>query len=122
MRKAPVNELQLETDVVEGYPRLRLHGEGERCGAASLQRSIQELLADGSDRLIVDTRDLMFLHPACVETLASVAKELAECGGTLVLIDSCLPVERALKLMGLERVVPVLPTTARAVAYLDGLD
>jgi anti-anti-sigma factor len=119
MRKTWERELQIDVGESEGYCCVRLSGEGERCGSVVLGGALQKLLQDGRDHTIVDTRDILFLHPQCVEALADAARLYSQAGGALVVVDQSLPVERALKLLNLEHFVPVFRTPAQAIEYLD---
>jgi anti-anti-sigma regulatory factor len=54
-----------------------------------------------------------------VTAIEAVLQRLAGEGGGLVIVDRCAPVERALKLMGLEQLTHVVPSLPEAVRYLE---
>jgi anti-anti-sigma factor len=119
MRKAWSETLQVKVEQVEGYPCVRLTGEGECAGAEVLEGVIQGLLDDGQHRVVLDTRDVRFLNQRCYEALEAAVRNLEEEGGLMVVVDQSLPVERTLKLLDIERLVHVVPSVSQATAYLD---
>lgn len=112
------NTLELEVEEAAGFPSIRLHGEGERRGAARLRELAEELIRNGKTDIIVDARGVRFLDPDSAEALSAVMARLEEEGGALVIIDQSQPVERALKLLGMEQLAHVVATPEQAVRYL----
>ena len=119
MRRAWSKALQLELSEVDGYPCIRLAGEGECRGAELLEQALDHVIAQGHQKVILDTRDILFLDPVCYEVLASAIQRLEREGGLLVVVDQSLPVERTLKLLNLEQLVHVVPAVSQATTYLD---
>jgi anti-anti-sigma factor len=119
MKQVWCDTLEVEVEEKEGYPCVRLHGEGERRGAERLAQAIERLIAEGSTDVIVDARSVRFLDPHCARALEEALQRLQEEGGTLVLVDQSPPVERTLKLLGLEQRAHVAPTVSQAVHYLE---
>lgn len=119
MKPVWAETLRLDVVEVDGYPCVRLTGEGEQCGADTLERAFETLIRRGMTRVVLDTRDVRFLDPQCYEALESVVHKLEATGGLLVVVDQSLPVERTLKLLDVERLAPVVPTISQATTYLD---
>lgn len=119
MKQVWCDTLEVEVDEKEGYPCVRLHGEGERHGAARLTEAIEQLIGAGHTDVIIDARSVRFLDPDCAQALQAAMERLQEEGGTLVLVDQSPPVERALKLLGLDQHAHVASTLSQAVHFLE---
>jgi anti-anti-sigma regulatory factor len=119
MKKVWTDQLDVELDETNAYPCLRLLGAGERTGAERFTRMADELIEAGHTQIILDARSMRFLDPECVTAIEAVVQRLAGEGGGLVIVDRCAPVERALKLMGLEQLTHVVPSLPEAVRYLE---
>jgi anti-anti-sigma factor len=119
MRQAYAEAFGMELKQACGFPVIHLSGEGDERACELLESAISELSVRGYTRIILDTRDLRFLTPPCLETLEDLATRLEHEGGLLVAFDQCLPVERTLKLLGLERCIHVVPTLAQAADLLN---
>lgn len=119
MKPVWCDTLEVEVDEQEGYPCVRLHGEGERRGAARLTEEIERLIGAGHTHVIIDARGVRFLDPSCAQALEAAWERLKEEGGTFVLVDHSPPVERALKLLGLDQLAQVASTPSQAVRFLE---
>ncbi|MFN3653290.1 MAG: STAS domain-containing protein [Armatimonadota bacterium] len=122
MPRVQQEPLELNVYRVDGYPCLRLTGEGDPQGADRLEAACRELMLAGHHRMVVDARDVQFFDPDCARRLEEICQELQEEGGGMVLVDRSLPVERSLKLVGLDRCVPVAASIAEATRCLDLLE
>ncbi len=118
MKQVWLKRLAIDVSQVEGFPCIRIEGEGEPHGAKLLEQTFEELLENQHTHVIVDTREVRFLDPSCFLAIQSAADRLDGEGGCLVLVDQCLPVERALKLLGLDKIAHVMPTVSQACSYL----
>ena len=119
MRDCWSDTLDVEVTEESGYPCLHLSGEGERAGAGRFTRIAEALVDAGHTQLILDARGIRFLDPECAATIEALRQRLEEEGGALVIVDRCQPVERALKLMGLDLVTHVVPSLSQAVCCLE---
>jgi anti-anti-sigma factor len=119
MKQAWPETLGIAVHNVDGYPCLKFTGEGECNGARHLEQVLNGLIEEGHTRIILDTREMRFLDPSCAESLVRVFRRLEGEGGTMVVVDSCLPLERALKLLTLEQLAHVVPSISQAMAYLE---
>ena len=119
MKQALEEQLTVEAAQVGDFPCLRLRGDADRAGARLLREALSGLLALNADRALVDTRNLRFLDLHCCKVLEEAAARFQERGGVLVVVDSSLPVERTLKLLDVEHLVPVLPSIPQALDLLE---
>jgi anti-anti-sigma factor len=117
-REVWTDSLELEIQEAAGYPCIRLLGEGERGGAERLRQAIESLIEEGRPEVIIDARGVRFLDPDSAEVLAGVMERLEEAGGALVIVDQSKPVERALRLLGMEQLAHVVSTPEEAASYL----
>src|SRR6476619_7058995 len=108
----------VELDEVDGFPRLRLCGECGSVTAGQLQTRLNGLIDDGRLQILLDTRDVSYLDPACYAILTDAIARVRAAGGSVVIVDQSPPVERILKLLNLEAESQVVPTTSQAVGYL----
>lgn len=111
--------LRLEVQDAAGFPSIRLHGEGEPRGAAMLKEAVETLIRSGRKEVMIDARNLSFLDPDSAEVLSAAMELLEEQGGVMVIVDQTQPVERALRLLGLEQLVHVVRTPEQAARYLS---
>jgi anti-anti-sigma factor len=118
MKQALSEQLEVEVGQTAGYPCIRMVGEGEPQGAQRLEQALAEIATAGHARLILDMRDVRFLDTACCEAVKAAVERAEEEGGCVVVVDQSLPLERALKLMGLEKITHVVPTLSEATRYL----
>jgi anti-anti-sigma factor len=121
MQPRQTTRLGLTPDQLRGYPCVRLDGEGDGASAARLRAALHRLVEHGHMKLMLDVRGLRFFDLHCSEVLEEFAEQFVGAGGSLVLIDDSLPLERALKYPDLEELVYVAPTPTQAAACLDRL-
>lgn len=119
MNPAWCDTLAVAVDEQAGYPCLRLHGEGEPRGATRLTQAVERLIECGQTHVIIDARRVRFLDLDCALALQAALVRLQEEGGAGVLIDQSPPVERALKLLGVDQHAHVVTSLAQAVYYLE---
>jgi anti-anti-sigma factor len=118
-QKVCSSTLHLEIQEAAGFPSIKLHGEGEHRGAEQLKEAVDELIRSGRTEVMIDARNLTFLDPESAEVLSAAMEQLEEQGGAMVIVDHTQPVERALRLLGLEQLVHVVRTPEQAARYLS---
>ena len=118
MKQALPNQLEFEVGETAGYVCVRVQGEGEAQGARRLEAALNELIGKGQIHLILDLRDIRFLDPVSCEAIKSAMERAEDEGGCIVVVDQSLPLERALKLLGLDKLAHVVPTISQATRYL----
>jgi anti-anti-sigma factor len=118
MRSPPPYSPAMALDVVDGFPRLRLCGECGNSTASKLQKQLDALINAGQLYILLDTRDVIYLDPSCFQILSDAIERVRAAGGSFVIVDQSPPVERILKLLNLEALSRVVPTTSQATAYL----
>jgi anti-anti-sigma factor len=105
-------------DEVDGFPRLRLCGDCVYSTADQLRERLNALIEAGRLQILLDTRDMSYLDPVCHGILSQAIERIREAGGAFVIVDQSPPVERILKLLNLEALSQVVPTTSQATSYL----
>jgi len=105
-------------DEVDGFPRLRLCGECGNATADQIRRGLESLIEAGRLEILLDTREVSYLNPACHGILSEAIGRVRAAGGAFVIVDQSSPVERILKLLNLEAHSQVVPTTSQATDYL----
>ena len=119
MKQALPNQLEFEVGETAGYVCVRVQGEGEPQGARRLETALTELISEGHRHVILDMRDIRFLDPVSCDAIKSALERAEEEGGRFVVVDQSLPLERALKLLGLDKLAHVVPTISQATRYLS---
>jgi anti-anti-sigma factor len=108
----------VEVDEVDGFPRLRLCGDCGNSIADQIGARLDALIDAGRLQILLDTRDVSYLDPACHGILSDAIARIRAAGGSFVIVDQSPPVERILKLLNLEALSQVVPTTNQATTYL----
>ena len=118
-RQALRHGLQVDVLQMEGYPCIRLRGEGGCDSAPTVSRVFERLMDSGYRRLMLDMREMRFMEPGCYEALKDAVLTVDDQGGVLAIVDDGLPVERTLKLLDLDRLAHVVPSPTQAAAWLS---
>ena len=84
--------------------------------AKPMRRVLEELLAAGKTRLVVDLRGVTYLDSAGVGELVRGMKRAREAGGDLRLCGVRREVLRIFKMTGLNKVMALYPTRKKAAA------
>src|SRR5262245_60093910 len=108
----------VEVDEVDGFPCVRLCGECGNSTASQIRQRLEDLIAAGRLQILLDTRDVSYLDPTCHDILSDAIERVRAAGGSFVIVDQSSPVERILKLLNLEALSQVVPTTSQATSYL----
>jgi anti-sigma B factor antagonist len=94
-------------------------GELVAARAAHTRQVLASLLVD--DRVVLDLSETTFIDSAGLGALIGGVRRFREKGGQVV-VSSCRPrVERLLRIVGFDRVVPLLPGLEEARATLDAM-
>lgn len=78
-------------------------------------------IVEGSNglRLILDFTDVTYVSSTFLGSLVRVNKRIKEAGGKLLLCGMADDIRKLFQITGLDRIVPILPTTAEAKAAND---
>ena len=110
MKKA-VNHLD------DGVAVLRLDGELNMVSAPAVRKSVADLVAAGSSRVVVDLSDVDFLDSSGLGALISGLKSTRQAGGDLRIASPGEQVRLVLRLTNMERVLIPYENPERAFAH-----
>ncbi|MBD2893243.1 STAS domain-containing protein [Actinomadura nitritigenes] len=104
----PTPSAQLRTTVRPGAPpRVVVAGELDILTAARLEELLTEIIENGSPRVEIDVRDLVFCDASGLGALVAVDEIAARRGGGLTLTNARPLLRRILRATGLDRRFPV---------------
>jgi len=92
-----------------------LCGELDVAEAAEARAFLLAAAIDGRGRLVVDVTDLVFVDASGLSTLAFVARQTAQDGGWLRLVDASPLLRRMLRIVDLTAVLPVYESVHAAI-------
>ena len=96
-----------------------LRGEFDVANVSSLRDQIDQALASGDD-LIFDLSETTFIDSSVIHTLCQTARRVDGRAQAVVLQTGAAPtIERALKICGIERVVPLAYDRKQAVELVE---
>ena len=87
-----------------------------------LIQSIDNLIASGTQRLVLDLETLPFINSAALGYLIKVQKVMKDLGGEVVLTRLRPAILNILQMTQLDRVFPAFETNEEAVDYHGGAD
>jgi anti-sigma B factor antagonist len=76
--------------------------------------------SEATENVIIDLRGLLYIDSAGINTLLDAHQRFTRAGRRIVLAAPSPMMERILKIVSLEQMVPVFPTVEAALASLDG--
>lgn len=98
---------------------LRLSGELDHDTAGPLRSALDEALAGGPRRLLLDLHELGFCDSTGINILLRRRLHADRAGGSLELAGLCPPVDRIFRITGADRVFTVHPDIDRALGRPD---
>jgi anti-sigma B factor antagonist len=84
------------------------------------EAQISQIIQMGSRKLILDFSKLDYIDSASIGMLTGVYKEMVEAGGQIRTVVALGPVAKVLKLIHMEKILPVDPDVATAQKALGG--
>lgn len=109
-------EVQLNLRRVDSVAILDVTGELDIYTSPKLRSAIQDLLAGGTARVVVNLANTSYLDSTALSVLTSALKQARDAGGTVVLVYTQPQVEKIFTITGLHEVFPVYRTESEAVA------
>jgi anti-anti-sigma factor len=97
-----VRPLQVEKTRNGSYARVALRGELDLSTVEKVETALRECLASEPTALALDLRQLIFLDSSGLRALVVAAEQAAERGVRFVLIRGPEPVQRVLRITGLD--------------------
>jgi anti-sigma B factor antagonist len=110
--------MQLRTEVSEiaGWTIVSVYGELDVATTPDLREQLIKLVAEGSNRLVLDLEGVDFLDSTGLGTIISILKRTRTHGGDLRLVCTQARITRLFEITGLDKAVPLLPSLDLAVA------
>ncbi|MBA3298466.1 MAG: STAS domain-containing protein [Thermoleophilaceae bacterium] len=106
-------EIDEQTHVIE------LGGEIDLYTAPEFKERMVELIEAGKKAIIVDLAQATFIDSTTLGVLVGGVKRLKPAGGSLVLVCTDENITKIFEITGLDRVFPIHPTRAEALASLE---
>ncbi|HEX6329902.1 MAG TPA: STAS domain-containing protein [Actinomycetota bacterium] len=107
-------ELRLQTRDESGWTVLDVVGEVDLSTAPTLRDRIEQLIADGTRRLVVSLEDVGFMDSSGLSALLAGYRRMQESDGALSLVCRDRAVLRVFTVTGLDRVFAIHPTVEEA--------
>jgi anti-sigma B factor antagonist len=111
--------LSIETTTTDGVGIVSARGEVDLSTADSLRTAIEDTLAAGHARVVVDLTDVEFIDSAGLGVLANSHKNAENTGTAFVVVTDRQAVLRPLEITKLVNVLNVHPTLEAALADSD---
>ncbi len=110
--------MQLRTEVSEiaGWTIVSVYGEVDVATTPDLRELLIKLVAEGSNRLVLDLEGVDFLDSTGLGTIVSILKRTRTHGGDLRLVCTQARITRLFEITGLDKALPLLPSLDLAVA------
>lgn len=112
-----VSDLEVKTKVEGSVTLIKLKGQVDLTNGYQLREVIEEQLAEGAIKLLIDTKDLNFIDSSCLGILVSSLKKIREAEGFLVIVVNPY-VERLITVAGLGSIFDIEDTVEKAIKTL----
>lgn len=109
-------DLTVRTRTVGDFTVVAVSGEVDVVAAPTLRQLLNEAIADGGKRLVVDLTDVPFLDSTGLGVLVGRLKVIRQQGGELRLVIASDRLLRNFRITGLDKVFGIFPTAQDAVA------
>ncbi len=86
---------------------LHLHGELDMATTPVLDQALTSVLSDGAAELVVDLSCLRFMDSTGISMLLSAAQRSDQAGKAFQVRSPTRPVRKALRLTGVDRILPI---------------
>ena len=109
-------EVQLHRRSESGVEILDVRGELDIYTSPKLRTAIQEALAGGRARLVVNLLNTTYLDSTALSVLTSALKQARDAGGTVALVYNQPQIEKIFTITGLHEVFPVFRGEPEAIS------
>jgi anti-sigma B factor antagonist len=109
-------ELQIETQMSEGVPEIRLYGELDSYSAPRVRQLIDSLVTQEQPILRINMTGLDYIDSTGLGVLVGALKRTTDLAGILVLIEPSPQVSRVLQVTGLDHMFKVQPDPSQTPA------
>lgn len=110
--------LQAVRTRLNGAIILSIRGEVDLANAASLRTELTSAFGTGTRLIVVDLTDLRYIDSSGINVLLDTHRAFAKDGSAIVLVVGSSMIQRTLKIVGLEELIPMYPTVETAVENL----
>lgn len=107
-----------EISNVDGIITLKLTGRLDLQGVGEIENSVKEATALASKGLLLDMSEVAFLASLGMRMLMVAAKTMQGKNGKIVVISPVEDVENALRMSGLDQVIPIVDNHETAINEL----
>jgi anti-sigma B factor antagonist len=108
-------ELRLTTRDENGWTVLDVDGEVDLSSAPTLRSHIEQLIEDGSRKLVISLEEVGFMDSSGLSALVSSYKRMQDAEGELSIVCRDRAVLRVFTVTGLDRVFRIHPSLEEAV-------
>lgn len=108
----------LETKQENGIVFLKLSGRLDLAGVGQVEAAFKSQTNDAQKGLVIDAAELSFLASLGMRMLMMGAKAMKAKGGKIVIVNPQEEVENALRMSGLDQVIPIVESEAAAISEL----
>ena len=114
-RRCPPVDIDIEHRTEGEWQVLDVAGEVDLSTAPALRARIDDVVASGGRRLVVDLADVSFMDSSGLSVLVSGFKGMREAGGGMAVVCPNAAIAKIFSITGLDRVFPVHPSLREAV-------
>jgi anti-sigma B factor antagonist len=115
-RRRPQVEIEIERRTEGGWDVLDVAGEVDLSTAPELRSRIEDLLDEGSRRVVVDLADVSFMDSSGLSVLVSGFKSMREAGGEMAVVCPNASIAKIFSITGLDRVFSIHPSLDEALS------
>ena len=106
-------------NIGNGILKVVLTGKMDEVGVLEIEYQFNEIMKLKMTKVIFDLKDVNLLNSRGIRALVFSAKVLREKGGKLVLVNPQAEVERAMKIVGIDTIIPIAPDLSAAIALVQ---
>jgi anti-anti-sigma factor len=106
-------------EVDPGVTAIRAFGELDIYTAPHLKQALLDVISQGTRHVIVDFTEVTFIESTTLGVLVGATKRLRSVDGRLVLIARDRNIIKIFEIVGLDSVIPILPTLDRARRFFE---
>jgi anti-sigma B factor antagonist len=109
-------DIQLDQRSEGGWDVVDVAGDVDLASAPALRARLDDLLADGSRRLLVNLQQVAFMDSSGLSAIVSGMKGMRERGGEIAIACANTSILKVFAVTGLDRVLSIHSTVAEAIA------
>jgi anti-sigma B factor antagonist len=108
-------DIQLDQRSEGGWDVVDVTGDVDLASAPALRARLDDLLADGSRRVLVNLQQVAFMDSSGLSAIVSGMKGMRERGGEIAIACANASILKIFSITGLDRVVSIHATVAEAI-------